>query len=40
MAPLAHADAALAHTSASSSRNNSASFSTPEMHTCAEPATL
>ncbi len=40
MAPLAHADAADAHTPASSSRNSNASDSMSAMQTCAEPATL
>ena len=40
IAPLAHDDAALAHTPASSSRYSNASFSMPSMQTCAEPATL
>ena len=38
IAPLLHAEAADAHTPARSSRNRSASLSTPSMHTWADPA--
>src|SRR4029079_17256827 len=40
IAPLAHADAALAQTSPSCSRNSSDSLSIPSKHFCTDPGTL